>query len=91
VKHDGLEHSPAVSVPDGPPLVKDVDLAVLPAASAGSLHANGGSRPALGTLAAMVDELKSGTLADVNDGHLGQAIWSVHTRRGPFEIRGELS
>ncbi len=33
-KHDGREHIAAVSVPDGPALVKDVDLAVLPAAGA---------------------------------------------------------
>ena len=30
-KHDGREHVVAVSVPDGPALVKDIDVAVLPA------------------------------------------------------------
>ena len=33
-KHDGREHTVAVSVPDGPALVKDIDLAVLPGAGA---------------------------------------------------------
>ncbi|MGH9308044.1 MAG: carboxypeptidase regulatory-like domain-containing protein [Vicinamibacterales bacterium] len=32
-KHDGRDHSVAVRVPDGPALVKNIDLAVLPAAA----------------------------------------------------------
>src|SRR5687768_18102178 len=32
--HDGREHSAAVTVPDGPALVNDIDLAVLPAVGA---------------------------------------------------------
>jgi cell division septation protein DedD len=43
-KHDGSDHIAAVSVPEGPALVKDIDLAVLPAASAGLLHGNAGER-----------------------------------------------
>jgi cell division septation protein DedD len=43
-KHDGRDHIAAVSVPEGPALVKDIGLAVLPAASAGALHASAGAR-----------------------------------------------
>lgn len=43
-KHDGRDHIAAVSVPEGPALVKDIDLAALPAASAGSLRASAGER-----------------------------------------------
>jgi hypothetical protein len=34
VRHDGREHTIAVTVPEGPALVKDIDLAVLPEAGA---------------------------------------------------------
>jgi hypothetical protein len=43
-RHDGREFVAAVNVPDGPAFVKDVDLAVVPAASAGSLHGAAGER-----------------------------------------------
>lgn len=48
-KHDGREHLATVSVPDGPAFVKDIDVAVLPAAevgaSAGSLRGSTAERP----------------------------------------------
>ena len=52
-KHDGREHIAAVSVPDGPAFVKDINVAVLPAAaapalaSAGAVRATTAERPAV--------------------------------------------
>jgi cell division septation protein DedD len=47
LKHDGREHIAAVRVPEGPALVKDIDLAVLPAASTASVRGHASERQAV--------------------------------------------